>query len=186
MHPVVASHSAVRALVDNPRNLSDRELDAIKANGGVVQVTAFNAYLVPKPPDYSPKLRALRVEFGLAPDYPDSALGIISGLDSMSPERQQIFFRELAALYPKASLKDYVDHIDYIVKRIGIDHVGIGTDFNHGAGIIGFEDESETPNVTRELLRRGYDEAQIAKIWGENSIRVFEAVEAAASRKRKT
>jgi membrane dipeptidase len=180
--PVVASHSAARALVDNTRNLSDRELDAIKANNGVVQVTAFNAYLVPPPADYHEKLRALRVQFGLKPDFPNSPIGFIEGAEALSTERHQAFIRGLGALYPKASVKEYVDHIDYIVKRIGIDHVGIGTDFNHGAGIIGFDDESEAPNVTRELVRRGYDEAQIAKIWGGNFLRVFGEVEAVSRR----
>jgi len=184
--PVVASHSAVRALVENTRNLSDSELDAIKANGGVVQVTAFNAYLVPRPADYADKARALRTSFGLSPDFPDTPLGIMSGADSLSTERHQAFIRELSALYPKATVKDYVDHIDYIARRIGIDHVGIGTDFNHGAGIIGFEDESEASNVTRELVRRGYDERQIAKIWGGNFLRVFEAVEVVARRQAKS
>jgi membrane dipeptidase len=182
--PVVASHSAARALVDNTRNLSDRELDAIKANGGVVQVTAFNTYLVRPPADYHEKLRALRAQYGLAPDFPDSPVGFIQGTETLSTERHQEFLRDLKALYPNASVKDYVDHIDYIVKRIGIDHVGIGTDFNHGAGIIGFEDESEAFNVTRELVRRGYNEAQIAEIWGGNFLRVFGEVEAAAGTPR--
>jgi membrane dipeptidase len=184
--PVVASHSAVRALVDNTRNLSDRELDAVKANKGVVQVTAFNAYLVPPPPDYHGKLRALRVQFGLSADFPDGPIGFIEGADALPADRHQAFIRELKALYPKASVKEYVDHIDYIVKRIGIDHVGIGTDFNHGAGILDFSDESEAPNVTRELVRRGYDEAQIAKIWGGNFLRVFGEVETVSRRLRKS
>jgi membrane dipeptidase len=182
--PVVASHSAVRALVDNTRNLSDRELDAIKANGGVVQVTAFNTYLVPLPADFREKVRALRTQHGLTPDFPDGPIGFVQGAEALSTERHQAFIRGLAALYPKASIKEYVDHIDYIVKRIGIDHVGIGTDFNHGAGIIGFGDESEAPHVTRELLRRGYDEAQIAKIWGGNLLRVFSEVEVVSRRLR--
>jgi membrane dipeptidase len=184
--PVIASHSAVRALVDNTRNLSDRELDAVKANKGVVQVTAFNAYLVPPPADYHEKLRTLRVQFGLSPDFPDGPIGFIEGADALPAERHQAFIRGLKALYPKASVKEYVDHIDYIVKRIGIDHVGIGTDFNHGAGIVAFSDESEAPNVTRELVRRGYDEAQIAKIWGGNFLRVFGEVEAVSRRMRKS
>jgi membrane dipeptidase len=83
---------------------------------------------------------------------------------------------------PKATLNDYVDQIDYVVKRIGVDHVGIGTDFNHGAGIIGFDDEGQAPNVTRELVRRGYSDADIRKIWGENFLRVFAAVETTAKR----
>ena len=145
--PVIASHSNVRALVENTRTLSDRELDAIKANGGVVDVTPFNNYLRRVPP----------------------------GLDA-----------EARAKLPRATVSDLVDHIDYIVKRIGIDHVGIGTDFNHGAGIEGFDDESEAPNVTRELVRRGYGEAQIAKIWGGNFLRVFRRVEETARILRKS
>jgi membrane dipeptidase len=184
--PVVASHSAARGLVDNTRNLSDQELDAIKANGGVVQVTAFNAYLVRRPADYSDKVRALRARFGLTPDFPDTPVGFISGAEALSTEQHQAFVLQLSALYPKASTEEYVDHIEYIAKRIGVDHVGIGTDFNHGAGIVGFEDESEAPNVTRELLRRGYDEAAIAKIWGGNFLRVFDEVEAVSHKQRKS
>jgi membrane dipeptidase len=78
------------------------------------------------------------------------------------------------------SVRDLVDHVDYIVKRIGIDHVGIGTDFNHGSSIEGFADESQAPNVTAELLRRGYTEQQVTKLWGGNFLRVLRAVEAAA------
>jgi membrane dipeptidase len=183
---VVASHSDVRALVENTRNLSDQELDAIKTNGGVVQVTPFNAYLVSPPPDYHEKLKALRAQFGLTPDFPAGSIGFIQGAEALPTERHQAFIRGLTALYPKASLKEYVDHIDYIVKRIGIDHVGIGTDFNHGAGIVGFEDESEASNVTRELLRRGYDQAQIAKIWGGNFLRVFGDVETVSRKLKKS
>jgi membrane dipeptidase len=180
--PVVASHSAVRALVDNTRNLSDRELDAIKAHGGVVQVTAFNTYLIGPPADYQEKVQSLRKSFGLKPEYPATPIGFIDGAEVLSTEQHQAFIRGLQALYPRASVKEYVDHIDYIVKRIGIDHVGVGTDFNHGAGIAGFHDESEARNVTRELLRRGYSEEQIAKIWGGNFLRVFGEVEAVAQR----
>jgi membrane dipeptidase len=182
--PVVASHSAVRALVDIAGNLSDRELDAIKANGGVVQVTAFNAYLVAPPPGYREKLRALRTEYALTPDYPAQPLGYTIGTASMPIGARRGFFLATSALYPEASVKDYVDHIDYIVKRIGIDHVGIGTDFNQGAGIQGFQ--TEALNVKRELLRRGYDEAQIAKIWGGNFLRVFADAEAVARELRAT
>jgi membrane dipeptidase len=184
--PVVASHSDVRALVDNTRNLSDRELDAIKANGGVVQVTPFNAYVVSPPSDYQEKLQALRTQFGLTAEFPSGPIGFIQGTETLPTERRQAFFRGLTALYPKASVRDYVDHIDYIVKRIGIDHVGIGTDFNHGAGIVGFQDESDAPNVTRELLQRGYNKSQIAKIWGGNFLRVFGQVEAVSRKLKKS
>lgn len=92
--------------------------------------------------------------------------------------------RQFLELMPKATLSDYADHIDYLVKRIGVDHVGIGTDFNHGAGIVGFNDESEAPNVTRELVRRGYSEEEIRKIWGGNFLRVLRKVEAVKAEKQ--
>lgn len=171
--PVVASHSAARALVDAPRNLSDAELDAIKRNGGVVQVTAFSAYLAPLPKDFRVKVAALRQQFKLQPsNAPDQ------GVETLPEAQRQQFIHGLQGLAPRATLKQYVDHIDYIAKRIGFEHVGIGSDFNHGAGVIGFQDESEALNVTRELVRRGYDERQIAQIWSGNFLRVFRAVEA--------
>lgn len=129
--PVAATHSGARGLIDNGRNLSDAELDAIKANGGVVQVTPFTAYL------RTPA---------------DAAQG-------------------------RATIAEFVNHIDYIAKRIGWQHVGIGTDFDHGAGVDGFDSEAEAPNVTRELLRRGYTEEQIAAIWGGNFLRVLRSAE---------
>jgi membrane dipeptidase len=176
--PVVASHSAVRALADNPRNLSDAELDAIQANGGVVQVTAFNSYLVAPPAEFADRVRALRAGYGLIAEFSQGALGFMAGSEALPADRRQAFFAEFKAIYPKASVKDFVDHIEYVVHRIGIDHVGIGSDFNHGAGIVGFADESEAPNVTLELVRRGYNRDQIAKIWSGNFLRVFAKVQA--------
>ncbi|THD54143.1 membrane dipeptidase [Phenylobacterium sp.] len=171
--PVVATHSDVRALVDATRNLSDVEIDAIAKQGGVIQVTPFNAYLVTRPAGYEAKVAALRQQYGLAPASGDQ------GLATLDAAKQAAFMDAYRALYPRASLKQYVDHIDYIAKRVGVDHVGIGSDFNHGAGITGFADESEAPNVTRELVARGYTEPQIAQIWGGNFLRVLAAAEAA-------
>ncbi|WP_312161577.1 dipeptidase [Phenylobacterium sp.] len=173
--PVVATHSAARSLVDNTRNLSDAELDAIKAKDGVVQVVPFNSYLLPQPADYPARLKALRAEYGLPLDRPG-----YQGADDLPKDRQDAFFAAYRALSPQATVKDYVDHIDYIAKRIGVDHVGIGTDFNHGSGIPGFKDEGEAPNVTRELLARGYTEAQIDAIWGGNFLRALKAAEVGA------
>jgi membrane dipeptidase len=180
--PVIASHSAVRALVDNPRSLSDRELDAIKVNGGVVHVTAFNAYLKAQPPDFSAQLNAVRHKFGLPDTSKAGNAGIEDGTAALSAPTSTEYLTEARKLIPRATVTDYVNHVDYIVKRIGVDHVGIGTDFNHGAGIDGFDDESQAPNVTRELLRRGYSEEQIAKIWGGNFLRVFRQVESVAKK----
>lgn len=180
--PVIASHSDVRALVDNTRNLSDAELDAIKRNGGVVHLTPFNPYLRPLASDFDAKAAVLRQKYGLPPTTRHGPVGAEEGMDTLPKDRLPLFLNEFRALMPQATLSDLIDHLDYIVKRIGIDHVGIGTDFNHGAGIVGFSDESEAPNVTRELVRRGYTEEQIAKIWSGNFLRVFRAVEATAKR----
>jgi len=177
--PVIASHSDVRALVDNTRNLSDEELNAIARQGGVVNVTPFNPYLRPLSADFDAKAAVLRQKFGLPPTTRHGPVGAEEGINTLPPERLKAFMKEFRDLMPKASLDDYLNHIDYIVKRLGIDHVGIGTDFNHGAGIVGFNDESESVNVTRELVRRGYSEVDIAKIWGGNFLRVFRQVEAA-------
>lgn len=182
--PVIASHSDARALVDNSRNLSDAELDAIAHNGGVVNVTPFNPYLRPLSADFDAKAAVLRQRFGLPPTNRHGPVGAEEGINTLPPERLKVFMNEFRDLMPKATLDDYLNHIDYIVKRIGVDHVGIGTDFNHGAGIVGFNDEGESINVTRELARRGYSEADIAKIWGGNFLRVFRQVEAAASKHR--
>jgi membrane dipeptidase len=178
--PVIASHSDVRALVDNSRNLSDAELDAIGRNGGVVHLTAFNPYLRPLSADFDAQAAVLRQKFGLPPTTRHGPIGAEEGIDTLPADKLRAFTTEFRGLMPKATLDDYVNQIDYIVKRVGIDHVGIGTDFNHGAGIAGFNDEADAPNVTRELLRRGYSEDDIRKIWGGNFLRVFRAVESTA------
>jgi membrane dipeptidase len=178
--PVVATHSAARALIDHVRSLADPELDAIAARGGLVCVPPFSGYIAPVPGDLAPKVAKLRAEFGLSTDFAPTLAGFASGLQVLPKERQPQFLARLGALRPRATVRDYVDHIDYIVKRIGAAHVCIGTDFDHGAGIAGYEHAGEAVNVTAELLRRGYGEADIAAIWGQNFLRVFRAVEAAA------
>lgn len=177
--PVVASHSGVRALSDSPRNVSDEELDALKANGGVLQVTAFNNHLVPRPEGYLDSVEALRIQFGLSQDGPRHVL--YRGYEALSADDRDAFFDALGALYPAANVETLVDHIDYAVGRIGIDHVGIGTDFNHGAGIAGFGSLAEAENVTRALVARGYDESDVGKIWSGNFLRVLETARAAAT-----
>lgn len=167
--PVVATHSAARGLVDSARNLSDAELDAIKRNSGVVQITAFTSYLLPRPAGYDAALTALRAKYGLA------AEGVAyQGGDDLPEPKKSEFFAAYRALYPEATVKTFVDHIDHVARRIGVEHVGVGTDFNHGAGITGFKDESEAGNVTRELVARGYTEAQIDQIWGGNFLRALD------------
>lgn len=175
--PVLATHSGIKALVDAPRNLSDAELDAIKANGGVVNIVAFNAYLARPPEDYAEKVRALRASYGLGSGYRQPNDGAADLGD-----RRAAYEKDLGGLIPKATVASLVDAVDYAVKRIGIDHVGISSDFNHNSGIVGFNSEADAPNVTRELVARGYTEAQIRALWGGNFLRVFKAVEATSRR----
>jgi membrane dipeptidase len=122
---------------------------------------------------------------------PDQRARFQSALSKMAPERRAEYENRLVGIdaeFPAdapASLKDFVDHIDYAVKLIGIDHVGIASDFDGGGGVIGWNDASETFNVTLELVRRGYTEEQIEKLWGGNLLRVMDEVQRVASEAQK-
>lgn len=161
--PVIASHSNCRALCDFPRNMTDDMIKAIAAKGGVVQVNFVSDYLK-KPSDAhraaKTKIRMSRVGKVATPDM---EARIAAQSDSVS----KIYASE------RASLSDIADHIDHIVKLVGIDHAGIGSDFDGGGGVNGLEDVSEIENLTAELVRRKYSEADIAKIWGGNLLRVL-------------
>jgi membrane dipeptidase len=174
--PVIASHSAVRALVDETRSLTDAELDAIAAKGGVVHLPPFNTYIAPRPLEFVAALKHLREGYGLPQDFH----GVLDNVDRLEGAARGEYTAAALKTVPRADLDDYLDHIDYVVKRIGVDHVGIGTDFDHGAGIIGYKDASEAPNLTRALLERGYSADDVAKIWSANFMRVLRAAEAAA------
>jgi membrane dipeptidase len=177
--PVIASHSGVRGVYDHPRNLSDEELLAIKKSGGVAQIVAYDTYLRASPQDKVAAVAALAKEFGLesAADYA-----------KLTPQQQADYdsrMSKLDATWPKAGVKDLVDHIDYAVKKVGIDTVGIASDFNGGGGLSDWSNAGETFNVTLELVRRGYSEEDIAKLWGGNLLRVMERVEDYAARWKK-
>jgi len=173
--PIIASHSSVFSLVPNPRNITDEGLLAIKNTGGVVQIVAFSGYLVDNQALFFQKLGTLNAQFGLSP-------GQTAG--DLSPEDRQAYDMELGKVFasmPNANVSEFVDHIDYAVTLLGIDHVGISSDFEHGGGVTGWMDASETLNVTKELLARGYTEDEIAKLWGGNFLRVLNAVEQIAA-----
>ena len=230
--PVIASHSAVRALADHSRNMDDEMLMALKANGGVIQTVAFASYVKTDAPGVgaarTAALAALRERFGLAagggargggagggggrggrgggqaagapacpvedPSAPAGGRGgrgggrggQQAGLDQLTPEQRVQYDLALArinAQYPpaaRATVADFVNHIDYAVKLIGIDHVGISSDFDGGGGVDGWNSAAETFNVTLELVRRGYTEEQIAKLWSGNLLRVWAEVERVA------
>jgi membrane dipeptidase len=171
--PIIASHSCARAICDNPRNLSDDMLLALAENGGVIQVAIYTDYVKTLEPN--PEREA--AEKALNEKYPD--------YNNMTEEEKKsvlLKWYEIDKKYPRklANVADFIDHIDHIVKVVGIDHVGIGTDFDGGGELIGLRDVSQMPNITRELLRRGYSKKDIGKIWGLNFLRVFREVETVA------
>ena len=173
--PVIASHSSVRALADHPRNMDDEQLDALAENGGVIQIVAFQSYVKVQPQERREAIMALREELGL---------GSWEAMRTMSDETRAEYERRMAEIdeqWPPANVSDFVDHIDYAVERIGIDHVAISSDFDGGGGVVGWNDASETFNVTLELVRRGYTEEEIEKLWSANTLRIWREAERVAA-----
>ncbi len=172
--PVIASHSCARAVCDNPRNLTDDMIKALAAKGGVIQICFLSAYVKkPEPnPERDKALAEFRARYGNWRNIQDEE------------QRRKIMeeMQELNRRYPAdlASIQDLVDHIDHVVRLVGVDYVGIGTDFDGGGGVLGCNDVSQMINVTVELLRRGYSQKDIEKIWGKNFFRVFNEVRAVA------
>ena len=167
--PVIASHSSCRALCENPRNLTDKMLLALKENGGVIQICILSNYV--KVPDPNPELVAKL-------DEVQKKYGDFNTLTAEAQKQMRDEYRDTQKKYQKlATVTDVVDHIDHVVQVIGIDYVGIGTDFDGGGGVNGCMTVAEMKNITIELLRRGYKKADIEKIWGGNVMRVFREVE---------
>ena len=168
--PIIASHSGVKAVADSARNLDDEQLRKIAEVGGVAQMVALGVYVKLPTAEQQSARDALDAEFGDRASW-----------DQAKRDRYGERRAEITAMAPEATVSDFVDHIDHAVKVAGIDHVGIASDFDGGGGIDGWQDASETQNVTAELVKRGYSEAEIAKIWGGNLLRVMETVEAEAA-----
>ncbi|SMO85003.1 dipeptidase [Gracilimonas mengyeensis] len=191
--PVIASHSSARALNDVSRNLSDEELQLLKENGGVVQTVAFRSYID------SEKHAAWQEASRTILEEEASKLGMellswreIRELSEEEREEYMDMYKtvqdnaaprieeEVNIDTPPVNVADFVDHVDYMVDLIGIEHVGISSDFDGGGGVYNWMDASETFNVTHELVKRGYTEEEIAMLWSGNLLRILDEVEAVA------
>jgi len=168
--PIIASHSGVKAFADSARNLDDEQLRKIAEVDGVAQMVALGSYV-----------KLPTAEQQAARDKLDGEYGDRNTWDQVKRDAYMTERAKITAMAPEASVADFVNHIDHAVNIAGIDHVGIASDFDGGGGIDGWQDASETANVTAELVKRGYSEDDIAKIWGGNLLRVMEAVEQGAN-----
>ncbi len=168
--PVIASHSSVRSVCDHPRNMNDEMIKALAAKGGVIQICILSSYIAEEDTtsDNYLKLEELRIKYN-------------NWQYNSEAERREAWaaYDSINRHYPPVlpGVSEAVDHIDYVVNLVGVDHVGIGSDFEGGGGLADCNDVSEFPAFTAELLKRGYTEEEIAKIWGGNFLRVFKAVE---------
>ena len=188
--PIIASHSSARKLTNHSRNLDDEMLRAVKANGGVVQTTAFSTYVNEQRRTFLIRRRSnLESEISTAIGFEilsDSAIEALSSAAKQTYDSNVAEFntrlrsRVNSAMFdlaPPATVSDFVDHIEYIINLIGPRHVGISSDFDGGGGISGWNDASETFNITLELVRRGYTEEEISNLWSGNLLRVLDEVQ---------
>lgn len=174
--PVIASHSNARAMSDVARNLSDEEIDTIAGAGGVIHISGFGPSLVDaSSPEARAGIAAVRSRYGLAAEY---SYPYELYWELADNKQKHAFQMEIMGVIGAGSVADMVRHIDYVVERVGADHVGIGNDFNHGGGRIGgLLDASKSLNITTALVERGFEADDITRIWGENFLRVMREVE---------
>jgi membrane dipeptidase len=168
--PVIASHSSVRAVCNSPRNLSDEMIKALAKNGGVIQICILGSYIAPDDTSSENylKIKALRLKYNNW-----------KFKDEEEEKSARCEYDSISVHFPPVlpTIAQAVDHIDHVVKLVGIDYVGIGSDFDGGGGLADCADVSDFPKITAELVKRGYSREEINKIWGGNFLRVFRQVE---------
>ena len=168
--PVIASHSGVRSIADHPRNIPDNIIKKVAKKGGVIQVVAFSSY-VKVNQERSKAMKSLR----------DKVIKMTGDNFFIAEKHLKLIeysrgIEQINEKFPMPNIDNFIDHIDYIVNLVGIDYVGISSDFGGGGGIRGWSDASQTNNITNALIRRGYSEKDIQKIWAENFLRVWQEV----------
>jgi len=166
--PMMASHSSCRALSNHPRNMTDEMIKALAVKGGVIQINYLDSFIDPALAEYSRKAQPLMREF----------MEKNPGEINFAKAREEV--AKVLGPGPKASWEKIVEHIDHAVKLVGADHVGLGSDFDGGSMPVGMDDCSKLPKITEALLRKGYKEADIRKILGENTVRLLGDVERVA------
>lgn len=173
--PIILSHSGCKAIYDNPRNLDDARLKRLAAKGGVIQLNAYGGYLAASPPNPA-RDAALKALFDALGERDGQSAAEVA---AFVKERDEILARYPGSLH---TIDQFMAHLLHALKLIGPDHVGIGLDWDGGGGVEGLEDVSQIPRITEALLKAGYSEADLAKIWSGNVLRLLRAAEAAATR----
>jgi len=168
--PAIASHSSSRALCNHPRNMTDDMIKALAKNGGVIQINFVPSFIKVPSQQQEISMKAIRLKMRQV---------------DLSDEDKNALYQEMKDMRAKyagdmPTVADAVNHIEHVIKLVGVEHVGIGMDMDGGGQVIGCRDVSDIGNITAELVRRGYSEKDIEKIWGGNVMRVLAATEKVA------
>ncbi|MHA1349948.1 MAG: dipeptidase [Promethearchaeota archaeon] len=180
--PVMCSHCGIKSIGGVGNVWDDDQLDALKTNGGVIHIVGLNRAIKSMSEAKEIEINNLRVEF----DFPVEFWAFFNVFNDAPDDKRSPYYQRLSEIekkYPPANVRDYVDHIDYVITRIGIDHVGISSDFYERTYCLdGWKDVSENINVTRELVKRGYSKIDIEKIWSGNILQLWQNVEKVATK----